>query len=318
MNRTDECEIVRDLAIPFREDLINEGSKKFVENHLRTCNDCKEYYKDMESKIYNENMEEKDTDNLVLNQFKKIHRHINILKISLIVILISIMVTFSTLFIKYQRVEHIIDKAYSKIEYMKNLDNYKLTVKTIQKNFKTDDYMEHEQNYFYKDGKYKIEDADSIKFYEDNSYEKICVYHNLKTIEYYKQDFIEETKGRIIGLFSEIINYKKLSSTIYNLSLSVREERYNGMDCYVIRFGNNNSYRDTWINKSTFITVRVVNEDYGNFYREEIYTFYENVVNIEDVDTKILNSEKYQNYIKKDIIDDATEETKLYYDILNK
>lgn len=304
MNKDNECEIVKDLVIPFRENLINKGSKKFVENHLKICDDCNEYYKNMESKVYNENIVEKEKDTLVVNQFRKIHRHISILKISLIVIFIAIISIGLILFVKYQRTADIIDKAYSKIEYMKKLDNYKLTVKTVQKNLKIDSYMEHEQNYYYKDGKYKIEDEDSIKFYADNSYEKICVYDKLKTIEYYKQDFIEETKGRTIGVFSEIVNYKKLASTIYNLALSMREERYNGMDCYVIRLGNKNSYRDTWIDKTSLITVRVVNEDYGEFYREEIYNFYENIVKDEDVDTKILNSEKYQNYSKKNIIND--------------
>lgn len=319
MNKKDECEIVKDLAIPYAEELVNQGSKNFIEKHLKICNDCSKYYKNLKSEICNENNKERDKDNIVVNQFKKINRHINILKVSLIIILIVIIILSLIFYIKCQKTSNIINAAYEKIEYMKELNNYKLTVKTIQKNYKTNNSWEYEQNYYYKDGKYKIESNDSIKFYEDDSYEKVCVYHNLNTIEFYKQNIVEERKGRIFDIFSEIINYKTLisKSKLYSLTLSLREDRYKGMDCYIIRFGNNDNYRDIWINKDNLITVRVVNEDYTNFYREEIYTFHENIVTNEEVDIAILNSDKYKDYIRKDIINNESEETKLYYEIYN-
>lgn len=318
MDNKNKCEIIRDLAIPYKENLINQGSKDFIEEHLLTCDDCKKYYKNITSDIFDNNLSEKNKDNIVINEFKKVHRHINILKMSLIIVLISIFIIVSAFFLRFQRIRKVIDTAYNKVQYMRNLDNYKLTVKTIQKNLKTDNCIEYEQNYYYKDGKYKIESDDSIKFYEDDSYKKICVYHDLNTIEYYEQDFVEEHKGRLIGIFSEVINYKELTSSLSGFALSIREERYNGIDCYVIRFGNSNSYRDTWIDKNSSITVRVVNEEYMDFYREEIYTFHENIVNDDDVDTTVLNSDKYENYTKKNIQNNATKETKLYYELYNK
>lgn len=313
MNKEIECEIVKDLAMPFVKKSINQETENFIKKHLEICDDCKKYYENINDK---ENITDKNKDTIMINQFKKINKHISLLKKSLIIILLLIFTIFSIFFIKNQKLVNIINSAYSKIEYMKELDNYKLTVKTIQKNFKTNTNMEYRQNYYYKDGKYKIESNDSIRFYEDDSYENICVYHDLQTIEYTKQNFIEERKGKTINIFStEILNYKKLSSTMYALTLSVREDRFNGIDCYVIRNGTDNSYRDTWIDKKSFITVRVVNEDYTNFYREEIYSFSENVVTENDISTEILNSDKYQNYLKKDIVNNETEETKLYYDL---
>ena len=298
MNKKDECEIVKDLSIPYLEELVNKGSKNFIEEHLKICNDCSEYYKNVKSEMFNENNKEKDKDDVVVNQFKKINRHINILKLCLIVILIFIIIICSTFYVKCEKTSNIINNAYSKIEYMKELNNYKLTVKTIQKNYKTNDAWEYEQNYYYKDGKYKIESSDSIKFYEDDSYEKVCVYHDLNTIEYYKQNIIEETKGRMFDIFSEIINYKTLisKSKFYSLTLSLREDRYNGTDCYVIRFGNKDDYRDVWLNKDNFITVRVIDENYKKFYREVIYIFNENIVTSADVDISILSFDKYKDY----------------------
>lgn len=309
MDKMSECEIVKDLAIPYTEGLINPKSKEFVDVHLSTCNNCMKYYKDIKSDIFKEKYNEVQEDKIVINQFSKINKKINILKICLISIMIIVLIIASLLFAKYQKNHNVINRSYNQIESMKELNNYKLTVKTIQNNFDTNDQMNYEEVYYYKDGKYKIESDNSIKFYEDNSYEKICVYHDLKQIDYYKQDFIEMTKGDLLGIFSCVLNYKDMSSTVYNLALTIREERYNGIDCYVIRFGNKNSYTDTWINKASFIPVRVVNEVYSDFYREEIYTFQENVVNDLDVDKEILNSEQYKDYRKNEIDNNFKERT---------
>ena len=236
----------------------------------------------------------------------------NILKILLIFLICIILITIIILTVKNNIVINIIDKSYSKIEYMKELNNYKLKIRTIESDLKTNNTREYVQTYYYKDGKYKVESDNGISFFEDNSYKKICVYNDLKQIDYYNQNYVEFTKGKILNTFSEIINYKKISNTFYNLALSVRCERYNGVECYVIRFGNNTSYRDTWIDKNSFITVKVVNEDVGIFYREDSYLFYEDATTDEDVDKNILDSEKYNSYVKNYINNNLTEENPLY------
>lgn len=309
MNKKEECEIVRDLAQQFIEKSINAGSECFVKKHLESCEECKKFYQSKMSQINNQN------DEMVIDQFKKINRHMNILKISLISILVIIVSICSIFFWKVYSFKNIVNIAYEKIEEMEQLNNYKLRVKTIEKNLKTGNSMEYEKTYYYKDGKYKIEDRDSVKFYQDDSYEKTLAYHNLKEIDYYQQDFIEITKGKPIRMFTEITNYKRLSNTIYSLGLSIREKRYNGIDCYVIRDGDSNSYRDTWISKENFTTLRVINEDYTNFYREVVYTFDRNTVTDDDVDSNILNSDKYNSYVKRNIKNNSTEEDNLYYEL---
>ena len=96
----------------------------------------------------------------------------------------------------------------------------------------------------------------------------------------------------------DILNYKDLKNTIYSLGFNIREDRYNGIDCYVIRTGNNEDYRDIWIDKSNFITIRSVNECKNDFYCEEIYTFIENNVKNDDISTKIIEENEYKNYTK--------------------
>ncbi len=308
MNKKEECEIVKDLAQQFIEKSISEGSEGFVKKHLETCEECKKFYQSKMSQLNDQN------DEIVIDQFKKVNRHMNILKISLISVLVIIVSICLICSGKVYFFKKIVNPAYEKIEEMKQLNNYKLTVKTINKNLRTGDSLEYEKTYYYKDGKYKIEDKDSIKFCQDDSYESIIAYHKQKQIEYHQQAFIDVTKGMPIRIFTEIINHKHLP-IIFILGESIREERYNGMDCYVIRHGD---YIETWINKENFMTVREINEDYTTFYREVVYTFEENTVTDDDVDSKILNSDKYNDYVRKDIKEEYTEELKLYYELYNK
>ncbi len=37
-----ECEIIKDLLPNYIENQINDATKDFVEEHIKTCNDCKE------------------------------------------------------------------------------------------------------------------------------------------------------------------------------------------------------------------------------------------------------------------------------------
>ena len=131
MNKNDECDIIKDLAVPYVENLINSKSKIFVEEHLKNCEDCKKYYRDMSSNILNESQNEKRKEKHELDFLKKIRKNLNILKITLIVILMIVSVIILSFFIKYQTITKIVNNSYNQIEYLQTLDNYKLTKNTI-------------------------------------------------------------------------------------------------------------------------------------------------------------------------------------------
>lgn len=296
MKKNIECNIIKDLAEPFSKNAINDKTKDFINEHLTKCKECKKYYDNIKSEC---NMTEKDKDTIIINHFKKVNNHIKVLKIILIFILIFIISFCFFCIIKNYKFTNILDKTYNKINEIKELDNYTLSAKTIYKDLKNNNNREYESIYYYKDGKYKIESTDNIQFCEDNSFDSIQIYKNLHTIEYNHKDFIENKKGDIINIFScYILNYKDLKNTIYSLGFNIREDRYNGIDCYVIRTGNNEDYRDIWIDKSNFITIRSVNECKNDFYCEEIYTFIENNVKNDDISTKIIEENEYKNYTK--------------------
>ena len=155
MNNNDECDIVKDLAIPYTENLINSKSKKFVEEHLKTCKECEKYYSDINSNILSETKNAKIEEKHELDFLKKVRKNMNILKIILICIIIIIGAIIMGVFIKYQIVTKVINNSYDKIEYLKTLDNYKITTKTVSINYAKNDTYEIVSNYYYKNGKYK-------------------------------------------------------------------------------------------------------------------------------------------------------------------
>ena len=292
------CDIVRDLAVQYMEKSISEGSEMFVRKHLEECEECKEYYKTLETKIGSEN----EQDKIIIKQFKKVHKHISVLKITLIVILIIILIIGVVLWSKQKTFSNLVTKVSEKVEYLETLDNYKITIRTIYNNFNTQNYNEYYEECYYKDGKLKRESKNSIFFKEDDSYDSISVFPDLKQIEYQHKNYVEEKKGDAIGALTYIKdNYKSIASTIFSLAYTVREDRFNGIECYVIRIGNDNSYTDIWVDKNSFITVREVSEEYSSYYRERIFTFEENVVTDEDVDSSILDTEKYDDYKRLEV-----------------
>ena len=298
MDNNEKCEIVRDLATQYIEKSINEGSEKFIRNHLQECEDCKKYYNTLEAKIGNED----EQDKIILKQLKKVHKHISILKIILISILILVLIAGIVLWAKQKKFSNVVNKVSEKLEYLETLDNYKITIRTIHNNFNTQDYNEFYEERYYKDGKLKRESRNSIFFYEDDSYDSIYIYNDLKQIEYHHSNYIMKKKGSAIGVLSYIKdNYKGIESTIFSLAYTVREDRFNGIECYVIRIGNDNSYTDIWVDKNSFITVREVREEYSSYYSERIFTFEENVVTDEDVDSSILDNEKYDDYKRLEV-----------------
>ncbi len=314
MNKEEECDIVKDLAIPYTENLVNSKSKIFIERHLRTCDTCKKYYEAIGSDLLKEKQKEKKEENYELNFLKKIKKRMNSMKIVLMIIAIILITIVVGLFLKYYKLNEIIDNSYSKIEWMKTLDNYKLTQEETEINYSENTTTNYTMNYYYKNGKAKQDNGNTVSYYEDDSYEKIYVFHDLKQIDYYKQNIVEQRKGDIFSIFSEVISYKKELTGIYRLMLSERTEKYNGIDCYVIRMGNEKSYREVWIDKNTNYVIRKVEEEYQKYYRDTRYTLEIDAVSDEDVDSSILETDKYRDYQRNHIEYNAPGEIKEFYE----
>lgn len=320
MKDNNECDIVKDLSSQYVEDMVSSNTKEFIEKHIENCNNCKEYYETMKLNILKETNVENEKENCELNFLKKVRNKMSILKKIITIIVIIAFFALILFFIKYQKLTYIINQSYNQMENMKNLSNYLVTKQTNYIDFRDNSSsFTVTTNSYYKDGKYKIDFGDTTEYYEDDSYNKICVFNDLKQIDYYTQDIVEMKKGRVFNtLFCEIISYKNNLHGMYKFILSVREDRYNGIDCYIIRVGNDSSYRDVWVNKNDFAVFRVVEEEYLEYFREELYTFTTNTTTDDDVDSSILNTDLYKDYTKNNCSHESTKEEKQLYELLNQ
>lgn len=311
----DECDIVKDLSSQYIEDMVSPNTKVFIEKHLQNCCDCEKYYENMKISILEETKCETQKEDCELDYLKKVRNRMTILKAIISIFIIIILAVVGTIFFRYQKINGIINCSYNEIENMKELSNYKLTVR--QKDIGYEEgltSLDVTTCYYYKDGKYKIDSGNTVSYYEDNSYKKTCVYNDLKQIEYHTQDVIEMKKGRVFNIFTEIISYKTNLKGILKLALSIRSERYNGVDCYVLRMGNKNSYKDVWIDKEKCIVLKVVEEEYLSYFRETTYILEIDKTTNQDIDVSILNTNIYVDYTRIDLSYNVTEEAKEFYE----
>ena len=85
MSRKNECKIVQDLLPNYVEDLTNEETNLFIEEHLRECNTCKKMFNNMKTEIQKP---DKEANKNEVNYIKKYNKKLKTLKTIIIIILI--------------------------------------------------------------------------------------------------------------------------------------------------------------------------------------------------------------------------------------
>ena len=104
MDKNKECYIVKDLAPAYMDDMVSIQSKNFIDNHLVDCKDCKEYYNNMKSNIFEEIDKEQINDSVEFNHLKKVRNHINFLKICITIIVLIFIFFVVSIITKYNYV----------------------------------------------------------------------------------------------------------------------------------------------------------------------------------------------------------------------
>lgn len=90
MNRK-ECEIIKDLLPNYIDKLTSRETNEFIEEHIKTCENCKKIYNTMKAEFYY-TQEKEEIESI--NFFKKHKKKLNILR-TLVVILLVISVGLS-------------------------------------------------------------------------------------------------------------------------------------------------------------------------------------------------------------------------------
>lgn len=302
-----KCKIVQDLIPSYMENLLSDESKSFVNEHISTCDECKEYLDTISQNISNEDKQIGETNNLDIDYLKKYRKKINILKITIFTILILIMAIIITVFARYNYNRHILDSALKQFEKIKLSDNFYISRKTIDIEYQNNTTNQYFYEIYYKDGKYKRSSDSYIVYGDINSTKYLEIFHDTKSIENIELNYIPYTKDKLFMLYKDIYNYsidsKSMKTRLYALNLiSIRKDKYNNRDCYVVKNAiSENGYHEYWIDKESNMVVRTISKSDGVYYREEIFTIILNQTQDEDVEI-IDNFEQYSNYTFKDAI----------------
>lgn len=324
----EDCEIIKDLLPNYIEKLVNRRTKEYIEEHITICNDCRQTLQIMkENKILDDKQNNKE-DKIELDHLKKCRRKMIIPRILAVIfgtiIFVILAVMFYKFLNKYQTFNNIINKAQTSKQKIENADNYSIYKISIHKDYNSKQEEIWYDEYYYKDGKYKEinfrnnsvnfseinpfkrEEKDNnlvIKYMSPDIEKQIYIYTEAKKIEQEVLD--EEEYLKIISgndlLFAKLDPYIKLKELNNDILCkagfvkehSIREDRFKGIECYVLTIDDSNGYDEIWIDKETYITVREIRDRYGISYNEEIIML--NLGNITD-DVVEFNEKEYSNY----------------------
>ena len=86
MKESKDCKIVQDLLPNYIENLTNEETNKFIEEHLKTCEDCKKIYDNMKKDL---NTENKTKEKKKVKFLKKYRNKLRVLEIIILIIVVA-------------------------------------------------------------------------------------------------------------------------------------------------------------------------------------------------------------------------------------
>ena len=66
-----ECDVIKDLMPLYKEGLLSDNSKKIIEEHIRTCKDCADYYQKSDFELDNKTIKQNEPLVFLNNTLKK-------------------------------------------------------------------------------------------------------------------------------------------------------------------------------------------------------------------------------------------------------
>ena len=291
------CSIVRDLLPSYIEELVSNETKKYVENHLEKCTECKQVLKEMKRDNTEEFNVTPETEAEI--RIIKKHRRVRIIsKITTIVLLTILLTSFISFGIAFVPINSVREKAYNKLQELKQLDNYKLT---IEKTEKVGDGITNigTITYYYKYGNYKEDYVNNVTYnYMNGEYiEKGIEQNGEHRISYYSDGIsnvitIDEQNGNVTvsktasnfekgknleDMCPILLQYSKdLSSKISMTKvIDLREDTYNEINYYVLTqyYSEMKTMYEYWINKETMMIDRKISKQENTAYVDEKYKY---------------------------------------------
>lgn len=267
-----ECEIIKDLLPSYIEELATKSTKEFVEEHVNTCEPCKETLKSLKKEKEQEKQKEEQKGKFEINHLKKYHKEIEKLKtalftIAIVLILICITILGKLVYnqISISKMEREGEKIMAMIknvkfstEYWIENEDYELTIekKNTYGSQEIETYVyrrldgiffekceiKYEANVRYSYKRYLFKDERTLKGMEEFSYSSIGLCEMT-------MDDIEKNVITCYG-FTQIANPYQAGQ------IEIREEEWNGQKCYVLHRIEDGHHYELWIEKETNLIIR--------------------------------------------------------------
>lgn len=252
MENKKDCKIIEDLLPTYIDNLLSEESKKFVENHLKTCTNCKNTYDKMTSDIHKEEIQ--NTENVKI--IKKYKIKINILKTFVISIILIILAIFiSNILFRYSIVKNAL---------IRNI-NY-----DVSGNFRIEEYEEsierneyHITTYFAENKMKKVKGNETLEYWEGN--EHYYLDNDNKTYFIKNEDIQQHNRINIPILVlpkmeslvkEETIQPISILEFILQSNITIQKESFRAKEYYVIKDIQNGI--KIYLDKDTFFAERIV------------------------------------------------------------
>ena len=268
MNEKKDCKIVQDLLPNYIENLTNEETNKFIEEHLKTCDECKKIYDNMKKdlNVVNTTKEKKKVEFL-----KKYRNKLRILEIIILIIVVAFIVNTG-------RKMYIITDLNNKAQEYIKLENYHRT-----------SYSLDNGNYI-KEEVFSMGDRKKIittTMSEDGEKEVVTIYgtkigtvqdtQSYPPIEQYKQNMYKVTDTEKLALldveigmaidnqeaFWGIENTKDLIMSA--ITTSINKATYDGKECYYVSNSQNILPNTSmYVNKETGLLISTIASESKN------------------------------------------------------
>ena len=264
MKNERNCKIIQDLLPNYIENLTNKDTNIFIEEHLNTCNNCKNILENMKNDLKINNLHR---DNREIKYMKKYNNKMKILQIIILtVILLFITLTLRKIII----ISDLSNKAektkmatnYHEISYSYDLGNY-----SKEETFRLDNKKKIIITQLTKDGNISTTTMFANKVSNENDSD------NMYSVNIYVNS--PEGKKAILNKSMEI--YDNLQNPFYtenwwqllkySVLASIKTTNFNGNQCYYLaNFKNPYSYNfeGIYANKETGFPLSTIAYEYKN------------------------------------------------------
>lgn len=226
-----DCKIVQDLLPAYIDNVLSEETKLYVEEHLKSCDECKKVYDEMNFDLQKEDV--KNTE--IVKTIKKYKRKIVTLKVFVIIVILAIIITITSIIgFRFYVVKNAL---------IKNI-NY-----DVSGNFRIEEYEESIERYdihtttYYGEGKMKKVRGDEVLEYWEGS-EHYYIDNENKTY-YIVNENISENDDIYIPILvvegmEKLIKDNQISNIeilkfILNKDVTIQKEGFRAKEYYVIK-----------------------------------------------------------------------------------